>query len=107
MNQSKRRVFLMQVVTGAAVAAAGSVRAQGAKPEMVSETDATAVSLGYKADATKVDAKKYPKYAAGQLCNNCILYQGDAKSAAAACAIFAGKQVAAKGWCASWAKKAA
>ncbi|MDO9159700.1 MAG: high-potential iron-sulfur protein [Burkholderiaceae bacterium] len=77
-----------------------------AAPPMVVETDAQAMSLGYKADATKVDKAKYPKYAAGQLCSNCALYQGKATDAAAGCGIFPGKQVAGKGWCSAYAKKA-
>ena len=43
---------------------------------MVDEKDPQAVALGYVADASRVDAKKYPKYAAGQNCANCALYQG-------------------------------
>ena len=69
------------------------------------ETDAQAVALGYKADATKVDKTKQPKYAAGQMCTNCALFQGAAKAAAGGCPLFAGKQVAGKGWCSAWAKK--
>jgi hypothetical protein len=76
--------------------------AQGA---MVVETDATAAGLGYKADTTKVDDKKYPKHVAAQMCGTCALYQGKASDAAGGCPLFAGKQVSAKGWCSAWAKK--
>lgn len=72
---------------------------------MLSESDPLATSLGYKANASSVDAKKFPQYAAGQTCSNCSLYQGAAGSSSGACAIYAGKSVAAKGWCASYAKK--
>jgi hypothetical protein len=61
--------------------------------------------MAYKADATKVDKLKQPKYAAGQACSNCALYQGAAGSAAGNCPLFAGKQVSAKAWCNAWAKK--
>ena len=57
------------------------------------------------ADATKADAKKFPKYAAGQACSSCALYQGKPADAAGGCPLFAGKQVAGKGWCSAWAKK--
>ncbi len=57
------------------------------------------------ADATEADAKKYPKYAAGQACGSCALYQGKATDAAGGCPLFAGRQVAGKGWCSAWAKK--
>ena len=104
MTQSKtlpRRVFLMTVAaTGTALAT--GVRAQA----MVDEKDAQAAALGYVADAKRVDVKKYPKFAAGQNCSNCALYQGKATDKAAACPLFAGKQVAGSGWCSAWAKKA-
>jgi hypothetical protein len=72
---------------------------------MVAESDATATSLGYKADAAKVDKTKFPKFAAGQNCGNCALYQGKAGDKAGACPLFAGKQVAGAGWCSAYAKK--
>jgi High potential iron-sulfur protein len=71
----------------------------------VVETDPQPTALGYKADATKVDKTKQPKYAAGQACNNCALFQGSPSAAAGGCPLFAGKQVAGKGWCNAWAKK--
>ena len=73
---------------------------------MVAEADANAKGLGYVADTTKADAKKFPKHAATQLCSNCALYSGKAGDAAGPCGIFPGKQVAAKGWCSAYAKKA-
>jgi High potential iron-sulfur protein len=114
MTTTNRRVFMMQAVAGVSALAAGQALAQANKPAaaaaaapaMLAETDATAVGLGYKADSTKVDAKKYPKHAATQLCSNCQLYSGKDKEAAGGCSIFAGKQVAAKGWCSAWVKKA-
>lgn len=100
MNSS-RRVFLMTVSAGTAAFSVGA-RAQA----LLSETDPQAVALGYVADASKVDTKKYPKYAAGQVCANCMLYQGKPGDASGGCPLFAGKQVAAKGWCSAWVKKA-
>lgn len=70
------------------------------------EKDPQAVALGYVADASKADKKKYPKYAADQTCHNCTLFQGKATDAAGGCALFPGKQVAGKGWCSAWVKKA-
>ena len=103
MTPSNRRVFLMQVATASgALALASTAHAQAA----LSESDPLAAAQGYKADASKVDKAKYPKYAAGQNCGNCALYQGAAGSAAGACALFPGKTVAAKGWCQAYAKKA-
>jgi hypothetical protein len=80
----------------------GKVQAQA----MVSETDPQAAALGYKANATAVDKAKFAKYAAGQQCDNCALYQGKAGSASGGCSLFGAKQVAGKGWCSAYAKKA-
>lgn len=99
MNNS-RRTFLMTVAAGSAALA--SVAHGQAK---LDEKDPQAVALGYVADATKADSKKYPKYAAGQACHSCALYQGKPTDAAGGCPLFAGKQVAGTGWCSAWAKK--
>jgi len=100
---NNRREFLVQFsVAGAALAAAN---VQAAAP-MVDEADAQAASLGYKADASKVDKAKFAKYAAGQSCSNCALFQGKAGDASGPCALFAGKAVSAKGWCSAYNKKA-
>ena len=96
-----RRVFLMTLAASGA-ALATTARAQA----LVDEKDAQAVALGYVADAKRADVKKYPKFAAGQNCANCALYQGKPGDKAGACPLFAGKQVAAEGWCSAWAKKA-
>ncbi len=98
-----RRFFIMQAIAASgAVLTAQQVAAQAA----LAESDAQAVALGYKADASKVDKAKQTKYAAGQVCSNCALFQAASSAAAGACPLFAGKQVAAKGWCTAWAKKA-
>jgi hypothetical protein len=96
-----RRCFLMTVAAaGAGVAPLAQAQA------MVDEKDPQAAGLGYVADAKRVDTKKYPKYAAGQACTNCALFQGKAADKAGGCPLFAGKQVAGPGWCSAWAKKA-
>lgn len=105
MSNPSRRAFVMTVVAGGSALAASRVSAQAAAP-VLPETDPQAVALGYKADATKVDKAKYPQHAATQLCNNCNFYQGKATDAMAPCQLFAAKQVAGKGWCSAWVKKA-
>ena len=97
-----RRTFMIKVASAGAMVSATSYASAQA---MVAETDPQAAALGYKADASKVDKSKYPKYAAGNVCSNCALYQAAVNSNAGACPLFAGKQVAAKGWCNAWAKK--
>ncbi len=99
---NNRRVFMLQSLVGCA--AAGSAL-QARAQALVVETDAQPTALGYKADATKVDKAKQPKYAPGQVCSNCALFQGAATAVAGGCPLFAGKQVSGKGWCSAWAKK--
>jgi len=103
MMISNRRVFMMAVA--AAGAGAGLVTSAQAQVKL-DEKDPQAVALGYVADGSKADKKKYPKHMADQVCNNCALFQGKATDAAGGCSLFAGKQVAGKGWCSVWAKKA-
>lgn len=100
---STRRTFMIQVST---VASAALVAQEASAQAMVSETDPQAAGLGYKADASKVDKAKFPKYAAGQACGSCALYQGKPADASGNCGLFPGKQVAGKGWCSAYAKKA-
>jgi hypothetical protein len=96
-----RRVFLISL---AASGAAFAVRAQA--QALVDEKDPQAAALGYVAEAKRADSKKYPKFAAGQNCASCALYQGKASDKAGPCPLFAGKQVASDGWCSAWSKKA-
>jgi hypothetical protein len=97
---TNRRNFLMTM------AASGSVLATSAHSQVkADEKDPQSVALGYVADATKTDTKKYSKYAAGQACSNCALYQGKGSDAWGGCPLFAGKQVSSKGWCSAYAKK--
>ena len=98
-----RRQFMILSVAGACTLALNS-KAQA--QAMVAETDPQASALGYKADASKVDKAKFPKYAAGQVCTNCALFQGKADAVAGGCSLFGAKQVAGKGWCSAYAKKA-
>lgn len=102
-NKNSRRIFLVQsAACYVAIGASSTASAQS----IVLETDTQAVALGYKADASKVDKAKQPKYVAGQLCSNCALFQGAANASAGGCPLFAEKQIAAKAWCNAWAKKA-
>ena len=99
---TSRRQFIQIVpVAGGALLASRFAFAADLDPK-----DPQATALGYVTDATKADKAKFPKYAAGQTCGNCTLYQGKAGDASGPCPLFAGKTVAAKGWCSAYAKKA-
>ncbi|MBC8212263.1 MAG: high-potential iron-sulfur protein [Gammaproteobacteria bacterium] len=62
---------------------------------MLSMDDPTAKALSYTEKST-VD---------GKTCSNCGIYQGGS-AASGGCPIFAGKDVAATGYCKSWVAKA-
>ncbi len=102
--KSSRRTFLITSI-GVASSLALSRQAFADAPK-VTESDPTAVALGYKNDASQVDKAKYAKYAAGQQCNNCQFFQGKPTDAWAPCPMFGGKQVSGKGWCSAYTKKA-
>ena len=101
MTPSRRTFMMTLAATGAAVTA-NRAFAQA----KLDEKDPQAVALGYVADSTKADTKKYPKHEAAQVCSGCALWQSKPTDALGNCPLFAGKQVDAKGWCSAWAKKA-
>jgi High potential iron-sulfur protein len=103
---SNRRKFMAITAIGL-VSAAGLTRVGQAQTARLVESEAAATALGYRHDASKVDKAKFPRFAAGQLCSNCALYQGKPTDPWAPCAVVGGKLVAAKGWCNVWAKKPA
>jgi hypothetical protein len=102
MKNSRRQFMILSAAGACTLALNGKVQAQA----MVSETDPQAAALGYKANATTVDKAKYAKYAAGQECDNCALFQGKVGDATGGCSLFGTKKVAGKGWCSAYAKKA-
>jgi High potential iron-sulfur protein len=99
---TRRRTFI-QIIPVAVAALLGT---RSAFAVDVDPKEAQASALGYVVDATKADKAKFPKYAVGQECGNCQLYQGKAGDAVGPCALFPGKTVAAKGWCSAYVKKA-
>jgi hypothetical protein len=103
-----RRHFVSQLGVAAGAATLGGMLCQDANAAdlpLVSETDSLAMAMNYKADTTKVDAKKFPAHKASQTCDTCQFFQGP-PGANGPCQIFPGKSVAAKGWCQVWTKKA-
>ena len=101
---NSRRHFIITLVP--ATLAIGAATQALAQPAKVDENDAAAKAIGYKHDASKVDAAKYPTYAKGKVCSGCALYAGKAGEPWAACPIVGGKLVNANGWCTAWVKKA-
>jgi len=98
---TSRRSFIQIVpIVGVALLGAGGAVAADVDPK-----DPQAQALGYVPDAAMADKGKFPKFAAGQECSNCQLYQGKAGDAKGNCTLFPGKAVAAKGWCGAYTKK--
>lgn len=93
---------MMTLAAGSSVLAATAARAQA----KLDEKDPQAVALGYVADTTKADTKKFPKHSNDQKCSNCQLFQGKPADATGGCPLFPGKVVAGPGWCSAWVKKA-
>lgn len=101
-----RRHFFIQAATGASFLTGLSLGNGAIAQTGVQESEVQAAALGYKVDATKVDKTKFPKYAVGQSCGTCALFQGKPGDVSSGCPIFAGKVVVSKGWCSAWTKKA-
>lgn len=74
----------------------------------VSESDAVASAIGYKANVANIDFAKYPQRkkpeAKNQFCKNCALYTPSNKGWGK-CQMLTSGLVDANGWCASWSKK--
>ncbi len=100
-----RRNFVLATIPAAALASLGA-RTASAQAAKLDEADRTAVALGYKHDATKVDQAKFPAYVAGRNCANCQLFAAKGNEEWAPCAAVGNKLVNAKGWCVAWVKKA-
>jgi hypothetical protein len=96
-----------QLVKLSAGAAAGLIiaRTSTAQEVALSESDPTAVALGYVEDASTVDTEKWTKRAGpggdNQFCSNCSLYR-PIDDVWGGCSIFPGKKVKGGGWCNAW-----
>lgn len=108
-NMHTRRVFLSKLMTsiGAPVLLSRAALAQATPPVKLEESDPVAIALGYQADSTKVDAKKYPLHTREQTCSACALYQEKPGEALSPCTVFGGKVAPPGGWCSAFAKKPA
>lgn len=96
-----------QLIRLSAGAAAGLIIASTstAQEAALSESDPTALALGYAEDALTVDTAKWTKKAGpggdNQFCRNCSLYQ-PIDDVWGGCSIFPGKKVKGAGWCNAW-----
>jgi hypothetical protein len=95
----------LSLVAGVCAGLPAVETAQAAELPHVKPDDPTAVALAYVDDASKVDPKKFPTYAAGQTCSTCLQLQGAPGQGWRPCNLFPGKTVNANGWCRVWIKK--
>jgi len=100
------RRFVLIASASSCLAAVGTA-SFGQSTVALTESDPQAKSLGFVADATRADKTHFPKYAAGQHCGSCQLFQGQPTAAVAPCVLFAGKQVPAAGWCSAYVARPA
>jgi len=110
MSEQKfpRRALLKGALLGVAAVPVSALLSQSAAAAggRVDPNEPQAKSLGYIEDATKVDPKANPNFKPGQICANC-LQAPTAKPGMTEvpCNIFAGRPVAAKGWCKVYVKR--
>ena len=101
-----RRRLLQSALAGIAAVPAASLLARDAAAEALSESDATAKSLGYVADANKVDAAANPNYKPGQTCANCMQLHRQGRVPQRVPAIFSRARTSRpRGWCKVWVLK--
>lgn len=97
-----RRLLVKNLSLAAASAGLFSRRSGAEELRHLDMKDPAAVALGYVESASQVDLKKYPDYAAGSNCENCLQLQGAAGNNYRPCSIFPGKLVSVGGWCKGW-----
>src|SRR5262249_18613169 len=103
-HDANRRNLLRLGIAFAGVAALPRA-VVGDELKHLAESYPPAQALGYREDAQTVDRAKYPKYAPGQMCANCKLFQGDPSNEFGPCQLYPGKAVHAKGWCSGYTAK--
>ncbi len=101
MNTPNRRTFVIHAMAAGGAMACGHAMAG---PVKFDESEAKAVSLGYKHDSAQVDKKRFPKHAAGEKCNNCMAWLGKPADPWAECDLTSDRLVSNGGWCSSYVK---
>lgn len=100
-----RRIFFKQSLSCASALGALALARTAMAQTAVLDTEPQALALGYSADGSKTDTKKYPNYAAGRSCSGCVLFQGKTGDSSGSCAVFGNRLVASTGWCSAWTQK--
>jgi hypothetical protein len=101
---SRRKATASLIMAASAIAGVATLPLRQSRADVahLSPSDPKAMAVGYTEDAAKVDAQKYPAYAKGQTCENCLQLQGAGGAPYRPCTLFPGKSVAVAGWCSGW-----
>jgi hypothetical protein len=104
-----QKISRRQVIKGALLASAFhtaiGLSASNSQPTDLTPLDpddATARSVGFVTDASRVVPAENPAYKAGSRCELCLQFQGRPGAKAGGCSIFSGHSVPATGWCQAW-----
>jgi hypothetical protein len=97
-----RRLLVKNLIVAAASAGLFARRSRSDELKRLDVKDPTAVALGYVENVSQVDLKKYPTYAQGSNCENCLQLQGSPGNNYRPCSLFPGKLVSVSGWCKGW-----
>ncbi len=105
-NVPRRRFLINAVLASAALPFVGrlaSGAAQAADLPKLPLDNAQAKALNY---VETTEGLTHASYKAGSICQNCQFWQGGPDAEWGGCTLFPGHNVAGKGWCSAWAKKA-
>jgi hypothetical protein len=102
MNMTRRELVRSLGLAAGVSAVLPCRRTSGAEAQRLDVKDPAAIALGYVENAAQVDVKKYPQYAPGTNCENCLQLQGSAGNNYRPCGLFPGKLVSVSGWCTGW-----
>jgi len=98
-----RRMVVQKLSWAAGVSAAFSWHASSsAESNRLDVQDPAAIALDYVENVSQVNVKKFPQFAQGSNCENCLLLQGSAGNNYRPCSLFPGKLVSISGWCKGW-----
>ena len=105
LTRHSRRRFVKVGFVGVAALQLGVIVRSAVASDLprVDTEGATAKALSYTHDATTVDADL--RMGATRICATCRFYPNES-DVWGPCALFAGKAVAARGWCNGWVAKA-
>jgi hypothetical protein len=102
MSDEIRRSLVKNLAAAAGLLVALPRAVSAVEPARLDVKDPAAVALGYVENVGQLDKKKYPNYASGSNCENCLQLQGTAGASYRPCSLFPGKLVAVGGWCSGW-----